>query len=471
MPFCRLAKRNGPSFVNTPYGSGQSFFREAFRNGDKEVVKCCVDHAVKTGVLLDVGDVPCFDDVKEEAIEPACRNIVVRSTHTLSVSKWTNCFIRQEKLKDLWHHWWSITDTENDRPCREGSSDILSVALDEKSKERVKEAVELICSPITPFRSAAWLMKRYYKQLWKEYPEVIMHVLYHDSVFSETCQPRVYDKCLNLASWKDKALHQGTSDTVSNWEFIDLPDRLDKRNGLKDQKIVEVGENEEDVATVLASLKFLRIEDATRIGMNGIIRPLLMRNAPVDIFRSKAVKAVTQYKWLTYWRKGFRWYVAPYALFMAVFTTYAIFVARSSAVCKGKYSDIIVKHCCLILMILFGLKMLYEEVSQLCTYMEDGRAHLGSRMRGVAYFFRSKWNWLDLASCTFLLLFIPTLHLSACLTSGSMPMSSDNTRKNDGTLLGEAEDSGDVLDKALSATLAVEAIIASIKVVLCESDS
>ena len=472
MLYCRLAEKNGPSFVNTPYGSGQSFFREAFRNGDQEVVKCCVAHAEKNGILLDVGNVPCFEDVKEEEVGPPSYNVIVRKSPIVSVLR-TNRFSHQEKLKEFWLRCLSIIPTNNDQSRREASSDILMMALKEKSKERVKEAVELICSPTTPFRSAAWLMKKYYKQLWKEYPEVIMNILFYTPVFFETCQPRVYDDLLNLASWKNKALHQGTSDTVSNWEFIDFPDRLDKRQELRIQKNIVGEEHKDDKAlcqstsntisngelidipnhpdrrqelrirqtagreereedhraTAQASLKFLRIEDAARHGMNGIIRPLLMRNAPVEIFRSKAIKAVTQYKWLTYWRNGFRWYVGYYALFLVVFTAYSSLVARSSAVCEGNHSIDRLKHCCLALMVAFGLKMLYEEVSQLCTLMEDGRVHLHSRMKGAAYFFKSKWNWLDLASCIILLLFIPTLHISACLTAGSMPKSFDNTQE------------------------------------------
>ena len=341
--------------------------------------------------------------------------------------------------------------------------------------ERVKEAVELICSPITPFRSAAWLMKTYYKQLWKEYPEIIMNALFQKSMFFETCQPRVYDNFLSLASWKDKTRNQGTSDAVSNWQFIDSPDRLDKRNGLEDQTMVDReeheetkvttlrsmkffiqgGENGEDMATVQASLKFLRIEDAARIGMNGIIRPLLMRNAPTDIFRSKAVKAVTQYKWLIYWGEGFYWYVGPYILFMAVFTTYSIYVAESSAVCEGDLSDDNMRHCCLAVLVLFGIYMMYEELYQICTFVEDGRVHFGSRMRGAAYFFRSKWNWLDLLSCIFLLSIIPALHISACLTSdpGTAPFD------------GSQEGLSSALNQALSATLALEAVLVSTKVI------
>ena len=82
MPYCRLAEKNGPFFVNTPYGSGLSFFREALKNGDKSVIKCCVAHAERSCILLDVGDVPCFDDVKEEVLEPLHRNVIVSTFHT-----------------------------------------------------------------------------------------------------------------------------------------------------------------------------------------------------------------------------------------------------------------------------------------------------------------------------------------------------------------------------------------------------
>ena len=458
--YCRLAVRNGPSFVNTPYGSGQSFFREAFGNGDRDVVKCCIAHAEKSGVLLDVGDVPCFDDVKEEAIKPADRNIIVRTSLMLSVSKWTNCFTFQRKLKDFLRRCLSITPTKSNRPRRKESSNILKEALDEKSKERVKEAVELICSPTTPFRSASRIMKVYYQQLWKEYPEVMMTILTQEPMFSETCQPRIHDDFLKLASNGSKDSLLGTTNTVLDWAFIDSPKVIEKTWKERNQQIAKERECEDDKATVQASLKILRIEDAARIGMNGIIRPLLLQNAPVNLFCSEAVKNVVQYKWSAFWKQRFRRYAGFYAIYLILFTTYSTLVARSSVVCEDDPFIDSAKHCSLAFIVLFGMHMLYEELCQLKTFVKDGHKYLGSKISGVAYFFKSIWNWVDLASCVLLLLFIPALHISACRVSDSKTVPSN----------GSQESLSSVLDQALSATLALEAVLMSTKVIPAMSD-
>ena len=56
-------------------------------------MKCCIAHAEKTGVLLDVGNVPRFDDEKEEAVElPDFNDIVVRSIRTPSFLRYTKFY-------------------------------------------------------------------------------------------------------------------------------------------------------------------------------------------------------------------------------------------------------------------------------------------------------------------------------------------------------------------------------------------
>ena len=291
-----------------------------------------------------------------------------------------------------------------------------------------------------------------------------MTTLSQESMFLETCQPRIHDDFLKSASNKSKDSLLGTSDTVLDWAFIDSPKVIEKTWNSRNRQIVNKRECKEGRATVKASLKILRIEDAAQIGMNGILRPLLLQNAPVSLFCSEAVKSVVRYKWIMFWKRRFRRYAGFYAIFLVVFTAYSSLVARSSAVCEGNPSIDSLKYCCLALMVVFGLKMLYEEVTQLLTFVKDGQKYLGSKMSGVAYFFKSIWNWVDLASCMFLLLFIPALHISACLTSGSMPRSSDNTQEHSGTVLDAEKESGTALDQALSATLALEAIIVSTKV-------
>ena len=349
-------------------------------------------------------------------------------------------------IKDFLRLCSSSTPIRSRTTRREESSNILSVALNERSRERVKEAVELICSPIIPFRSGAWLMKTFYKYLWKEYPEVIISVLSQESLFFETCQPRVYDYLLvSTASKKDKTLRPGTSDSVLNWEDVDIRHLFEKHR--------EGTVHDTDTPTVQTSVKFLRIEDAARIGMDGIIRPLLMQNPRVDVFSSKAVKAVTQYKWLTFWKIRFCQHAGFYTLFLVAFTFFSTQVAKSSTVCVGELSADYPKHCCFAIMVIYVLKGAHDEFCQLRAFMEDGRVYLYSRIRGVAYYFRSNWKKLDLASCMLLLVFIPVLYLSTCFTSGSM--SSDEPRGNSGT----------ALDQALSATLAVEAILVYTKVI------
>ena len=350
-------------------------------------------------------------------------------------------------IKDFLRLCFSSTPTSNRTSRREEPFNILSAALNERSKERVKEAVELICSPIIPFRSGAWLMKTYYKQLLKDYPEVVMSILSQESLFFETCQPRVYDDFLLSSASKEDRIRWGTFDTVLKWEYIDYRKSSEK----SDKGMV----NERDTPTVQTSMKFLRIEDAAKMGMNGIIRPLLMQKTPMDVFHSKAIKAVTQYKWFYHWRIRYHCDVFFYAVFLSVFTTYSIVVAKFSSISKGRYTDEFLKLYCLILMMGFGLKMFYEQLFRLCTFMKDGKKYFGSRMRGVIYFFESTSNWLDLVSCMFLLLCIPTLHILASCTSDSRTASSNKSQESSGT----------AIEQALSATLAVEAILVYTKVI------
>ena len=86
----------------------------------------------------------------------------------------------------------------------------------------------------------------------------------------------------------------------------------------------------------------------------------------------------------------------------------------------------------------FGVWMASEETCQVWTYIRDGREHLESGWKGLLQFLSFKWNILDLMSSTLLVVFNPLFHILAPHLT--------------------------CFGKALSFCVALEALLASVKV-------
>lgn len=326
----------------------------------------------------------------------------------------------------------------NWKPSSDSAGDVLQSSLSTHSTNDVRDAVNLVCSRASPFGRAANIIKTCFRTLLSQYLDIMDKALADNLFVMEACLLNVHVDFMHPRLRRDMAVHITTSDTYLEWINTTDPDALEMNWKAQNSDAVSFMEKDGNVSTTQACLKIICIEDAAKVGMKGIIRPLLLQKAPAHIFKSDVVKWVVLYKWFKIWKSRFIRSVVRYFAFLVFFTFYAYLVGHSPEISDESQERKILTASVLAVNVGFGVLMSSEEIFQIRTFCRDGKDYLGRQKHGLYYFLRSRWNWLDMASCFLLTIFIPALHVLALLEFG--------------------------YERTLSAVVAVEAILASIKV-------
>lgn len=318
------------------------------------------------------------------------------------------------------------------------TDNLLQAALHRNLTNDVNNALALVCSSLVPFNAAASVMKAAFPDILLKHPEIMETALADNDFVREACQLRLHIGFLNQKLRQDTAVHIMTSDTFLEWNCVVDPDCIERNFRDQNATTVESMESHNDVSTTTASLRYVAIENAAKIGMNGILRPLLMYKAAAHVFKTPAVKLVILYKWFKIWKKRFIKSAMFYSSFLVCFVIYAVLTASSSEISEQNVRRKTVSLLFLAGNVGFAVRMLIEEIRPIKVYQEDGQKLLGKRIWGLCYFLSSRWNILDMISCFLLLVVIPISHGVALSRSG--------------------------YDDWLSAIVAAEAILASVKV-------
>ena len=324
---------------------------------------------------------------------------------------------------------------------------LLQNALERKSTNDVKEAFLMLTSNVVPFGSAAHIMKHSFKDLLAEHRHLVEHALSNNLLSREVCQLKVHVDFLTSQSAQDASQHIQTSDTVLEWTQNSDAEILADTWRQQNKSVIAGMEKSGDISKSAAKLRFLCIQDASRFGMQGILRHLLMHDVPEYFFTYPAVAALIQFKWHNLWRGEIMKDFFYYLLNMALLVTYMLlFVSNDEDGYKGNGYDAwsatsISEHLLLSIMFVIGLFKLFDEVYQFYSFIQDGLHTFGSWKWGIRYYFKSMWNSLDFALCVLILGPIPLFHI---LRASCPEISGFRT--------------------VLSVTLALQAILTSIKV-------
>ena len=316
--------------------------------------------------------------------------------------------------------------------------DLLSKCIESNHTNDIENAVATVAAGIIPFSSAAKIMKRSFKDLLLDHYDLLETALRDDSLLQVACELKVHVGFLDPILRRDNAVHINTTNSFLDWSHCSDargPEQMWRRDNYKEVKSMESNGN---TATKKTSLNFIRIADAAKTGMKGIIRPLLLKKVPPYFFEFEVVKWVVMFKWLKIWKRKFLSQALEYGGFLICFTVYAALISTTAKLSKASLALKVESSCLLSVTVLFALRMTLEEVRQMCTYMREGKEYFKGRLVGLRYFLKFRWNLIDLFSCSLLLVFVPLCHVLAMLDDG--------------------------FDHALSLLIAVEAIVAFGKV-------
>lgn len=323
------------------------------------------------------------------------------------------------------------------------TSNLLKQSLSTRATNEIKKAVNLMGSTAIPFIRAAKAMKDCFKDLLLGHSGIVEDAFTGNSLIRKACDFRVHVDYTNSKLRQNTALHIGTTDSIAEWTHNDDPASLEESWRAKHVDAVEKMEKGGNTSTAEASLMYVCIENAAKVGMDGILRPLLFQNMPEHVFNTDIVKWIILFKWHKIWKPRFIKKALFYAVFLALFTIYAVFIGASAEMSDQRQWRTFFSTAILIVLFGFGILMLKEEIAQMTTFMKDGLTHFKKRTWGVEYYLSSKWNWVDLISCFLLLVLIPLFHALALIHSK--------------------------FDNWLSAIIALEAVVASMKVIAVRS--
>eukprot|EP00803_Ostreobium_quekettii_P000555 evm.model.scf_322.4 EVM.evm.TU.scf_322.4 scf_322:80745-87058(+) len=164
-----------------------------------------------------------------------------------------------------------------------------------------------------------------------------------------------------------------------------------------------------------ADAKVIPYPDIAQIGMEGILRPLLLEGMPKKIFASKMMLAVINFKWETYARELLLEEITHYVLMVLFFTAYAIVLGhrRHSMQDVGEVLGGSLGAPSLVLMIstaFLAFTNFVRELKQIKTYIKEFPK---TKHEGLRVWLSSKWNVMEFMSYIFLVVVIPVLHLTA----------------------------------------------------------
>ena len=370
---CRLCEVHGVSLFNMPFPIGYTMFQNAVSQKKKCMIKRIRQLAKKQGTEL--------------ALE---WNTQRREPHAMAEPKY---------------------DSPRDRLVLSKSSSTLKMYMDTHCTNDIKEAFGTVCSSVAPFTSAAKITKDSFVTLLLKYSEILEEALSENWLVQEACQLDVHVDFMDSKLRAERAIHIDTTDSFLEWSEPASPEALEEMWRSKNLETIEKMETDGNTSTKKASLKFVRIEDAAKTGMRGIIRPLLLGKVPLYFFEFDLVKWVVMYKWLRIWKHMFLWQGLEYLCFLLAFTGYAAILALSDDIANRDSWEKILHAVLLIATAVFGLRMALEELQQMLTYVREGQDYFGSRWMGLRYFLSFKWNWVDMLSCLLTVIVMPLLHV------------------------------------------------------------
>eukprot|EP00210_Caulerpa_lentillifera_P003424 g3267.t1 len=242
----------------------------------------------------------------------------------------------------------------------------FEVAVREFKTEWVEFFLKKIIDKSIPFEAAAQMMKHNFNALWTNYRTSLEPMLKKDVLGRDICTIQVpietftveanirtrIGTCNSITEWTDSAQEETA---LEHWQSLNKKevDRMMKRT---------VGR------TVEANLRVFCFEDVCRVGLDGIIRFLLMTKAPSSVFKCPLIKSLIVFKWTRIWKlralKGFLFYLIFLVIVNLILLGISFDMFRSFSNIKRFVFALSVS----ILMMILAITTLWGEFSQLNRY-------------------------------------------------------------------------------------------------------
>ncbi|CAD7700864.1 unnamed protein product [Ostreobium quekettii] len=276
----------------------------------------------------------------------------------------------------------------------------LQIAIDKRSPELTRALLEALLAGLTTQTVLTAVFEESLLNLGKVYPALLTEVISDErmlQMIGETHSAEdAFGETFFLTGTSDK--YWPATHTLGDlWE--ELKPETKTTGGVQ----------------LTADAKVIPYPDIAQIGMDGILRPLLLEGMPKKIFSSKTMMSVIDYKWKTYARELMLEEIVHYVFMLLFFTAYTIAVGLRKQEFDDAHDAVkgdrgVQSLVFLILTTILAAMNFVREIKQILTYLKEFPK---TRYEGMRVWVSSKWNVMELMSYIFLVLVIPVLHFTA----------------------------------------------------------
>eukprot|EP00210_Caulerpa_lentillifera_P007770 g7414.t2 len=293
----------------------------------------------------------------------------------------------------------------------EFSNNLLKLAIENENEAGVAFFFDLLEKGSLPFDQGASMLKDEFSNLWMHYRSLLEPKIMNNCLERRICDIEVPIEVVGGSESIEARM--GTIDTIDDWEHAanqgTVLEYYKSLHGEALKHIAKKGNN----ATTTAMVVIFTIASICKLGLNGIIRPLLMQEAPSHVFGASLLKWVVELKWKKIWKKRSRKSLYFYLVYMLIYSVYSIWIILSRT---HVGQDMVISVCLTILLlasVVFAFILLYQEYIQMKTYIQDGKKLFrNDPMWGLRKYWSSGWNIVEVASYIMVILVISSLHFA-----------------------------------------------------------
>eukprot|EP00210_Caulerpa_lentillifera_P007789 g7433.t1 len=301
------------------------------------------------------------------------------------------------------------------------STELLKHIVQTKNEFGVLYLLDLIDEKRLSFEDSASILKGGFEELLLNFRTLLEPKIIQNSIARKLCDIDVPSNVLTIKT--NTIVQIGTCECIpTQWnEHTTKEVATSHWKGLHKKELEEI-ESHGSGATTTAALEIFLIANVCKIGLNGIIRFLLMQEAPSHLFKTPLLKWVITYKWLKIWKNRSIWKFGTYLVFIIVYTSYSIWIAFVGNELNHHIFSLASTTFLLFISIIFAIIFLYQEWIQMRTYIDDGN-HLFQKRRywGLHKYWTSAWNVLEVISYVILIIVIPFFHIANLCGLGVKP--------------------------------------------------
>eukprot|EP00210_Caulerpa_lentillifera_P007837 g7479.t1 len=291
----------------------------------------------------------------------------------------------------------------------ESSNNLLDVAIQQNREDVLVTVFDIFEKKQIPFIYGATAIEELFQSIWKSNQAVLEELILDDSLCWEMSTLDVPSHILKnnahamnrVGTFNDLLINrkEGNKDIITNiW-------RTTKKLGVEPVH-QRIGDTK-----VKAIVKAVCFGNIAKIGSQGILRFLILQQAPAYVFKTGIVKWTVLYKWEHFWKQKSVKRLIQFVVALGAFTLYVVCIGLSRHSLKNNVALQVCTSLILMALVGFIMAMLREEMMQFKTYLTDGKEMFHDNgSRGVKHYLGSIWNLLELLTYAILIFLIVPMH-------------------------------------------------------------